>query len=55
MSWINFDETLSCKFRGVAIICTRDDIKNNKCETCGWNPLVEADRIKEIKKNAKKT
>lgn len=49
MSWYEEGETLSCRFRGVGVICTREEYKNGKCDSCGWNPLVEAERTKEIK------
>ena len=34
-----------CKFRN-GVECSKYD---QHCETCGWNPTVEAGRIKDIK------
>ena len=42
-------DTVACKFRGIAIECPREDFRSGYCDVCGWNPLIEADRIKEIK------
>ena len=36
--------TIPCKFRGAAVECPKSDFRIGLCETCGWNPLVEADR-----------
>ena len=33
-----------CKFR-TGVEC---GLYGERCKTCGWNPVVEADRIKEI-------
>ena len=33
-----------CKFR-FGVECS-----SNACEKCGWNPIVEADRIEKMKK-----
>ena len=40
------DKPMLCKFH-VHVECNRKD----DCKKCGWNPLVEADRIAEIRKN----
>ena len=43
-------DTVSCKFRGPWIECPRGDIKAGMCDRCGWNPMVEAERIARLKK-----
>jgi len=42
--------TLPCKFRGKWIECPIKDIADNLCPVCGWNPDIEADRIKEMRR-----
>ena len=44
------NDTVSCKFRGVGIECPRGDFRAGLCEVCGWNPLIEADRIARLRK-----
>lgn len=40
--------TVPCKYRGTGIECPKSEFHRNICGTCGWNPLVEATRKKEI-------
>lgn len=40
--------TVPCKFRGTGIECPKSDFRRGLCESCGWNPLVEAERKKEV-------
>jgi len=42
-------ETVPCKYRGTGVECPKKDVKNG-CTKCGWNPIVEYDRIEEAKK-----
>lgn len=43
--------TVPCKFRGPGIECPREEFMTEKCNTCGWNPTVEAERIARLKRN----
>lgn len=38
---------MSCKYRGGGIVCSMGYLDN--CETCGWNPAVEAERKKNLR------
>ena len=43
-------DTVPCKFRGTGVECPKGDFEAGVCGTCGWNPIVEAERIKRLKK-----
>ena len=44
---------MSCKYRGGGIVCSMGYLDN--CETCGWNPTVEAERKKKLRSGEVKT
>ena len=46
---INPRDLISCKFRGAAVNCSASDFAAGACATCGWNPLVEAEREARLK------
>lgn len=46
--------TVPCKYRGTGIECPNSDFRRGLCESCGWNPLVEAERIAEIMEKEKR-
>lgn len=42
-------DTVPCKYRGNWVECPKKDVRNG-CTKCGWNPIVEMNRIDEAKK-----
>lgn len=42
-------ETVPCKYRGAGVECPKLDARSG-CTKCGWNAVVEMNRIEEIKK-----
>lgn len=43
-------DPIPCKFRAAGIDCEKADLKAGMCARCGWNPMVEMNRIDEAKK-----
>lgn len=41
-------DTKPCIFRGAGIECPKDEFNTEKCDSCGWNPLIERKRVKRI-------
>ena len=44
----NSAETRPCIFRGPGVECPKDEFNTEKCDSCGWNPLVEKNRKEKI-------
>lgn len=38
-----------CVFNPQGVLCFAEDIKNNLCEKCGWNPEEYEKRVREIR------
>lgn len=44
----NSAETHPCLFRGPTIECPKEEFNTEKCDSCGWNPIVEQKRKEKM-------
>lgn len=44
----DISKIVSCRFRGKYVECTAVECAGDGCKKCGWNPIVEADRIQKV-------
>jgi len=43
---------VNCIYRRGAVDCTAAEVMMHCCDTCGWNPNVEEERIEKIYQQA---
>jgi len=40
-------QVVECKYRW-GVDCPKEDVKDNMCAFCGWNPKVQAQRVRKM-------